>query len=128
MDSNALLSSNNQESSADQPGMGSSQTLNRNSQENNRTRSTNNQRLRHQRKLRAAIRAQENRNSTPSFPKYFLIKFLGKELDTRIDVLGVDNDLKVKIGKPDEIKKHNRDTLMVKVKSRSQGESLRVVK
>ena len=84
----------------------------------------NNQRQRQQRKLRAAIKAQENQTPAQSFPKYFLVKFPGTDLDTGIDVLAVDRDLKNKIGTPDEIKKHNRDTLLVKVKSRHQGNSL----
>ncbi|MEL6805241.1 MAG: hypothetical protein AAFO91_15830, partial [Bacteroidota bacterium] len=84
----------------------------------------NNQKLRQQRKLKAAIRFQQSQAPSPSFPKYFLAKFPGVDLDTDIDVLGVDQDLKAKIGTPEEIKKHNRDTLMIKIKTRQQAESL----
>ena len=87
----------------------------------------NNQRQRHQRKLRAAIRAQEQQSSNSPFPKYFLIKFPGLDLDSSIDVLGVDSDLKKAIGIPEEIKKHSNNTLSIKVKSLKQGDSLRAI-
>ena len=55
------------------------------------------------------------------------MKFPRLDLDTKLNVIATDKDLKAKIGNPSMIKKQNRDTLLIEVKSDAQGNKLKEI-
>ena len=67
-------------------------------------------------------------NQEPRFPKFFSMKFPRLEIDTKINVIATDLDIKRQIGFPKTIKKQNRDTLLIEVKSAEQGKKLLATK
>ena len=132
--------SNTQQSSADQPEMDSSQTINRNSQINNavnndqgfqkvQRRKQNQERINQnkQRKLRQVLLTQQREIATPTFPKYFSVQFPRISIEKEINLIALDKSIKNKIGIPVQIKKQNRDTLLIQVRSSNQGNLLREI-
>ena len=70
----------------------------------------------------------ENSSSTPTFPRFFNLKFPGVNIETDLDNISAQRDIIKQIGQCDgNIKKQNRDTLLIKVKSKQQGDRLRQV-
>ena len=101
--------SNTQQSSADQPEMDSSQTINRNSQTNNpvnddqgfqavNRRKQKQERLARnkQRKLRQVLRTQQKEPSTPTFPKYFSVHFPRMSIEKGINLIALDKTRKLR--------------------------------
>ena len=137
MDFSAQLS-NTQQSSADQSEMGSAQTINRifqnkNSHESergeanrNKDNRQKNQDFKRQRKIRQAIKADAASGNEAPYPKYYSLKFPRLEIE-KINVIAVDRNIRETIGEPAEIKKQNKDTLLIKVRSRNQGSLLKEV-
>ena len=74
-----------------------------------------------QRRLKQAISAFNRGDEIPSFPKYYSVQFPSMNIEKEINVISVDQDIRSKIGIPDDIKKQNKDTLLIKVKSNIQG-------
>ena len=85
-----------------------------------RDRQKHNQNFRRQRQLRQALK-QETSNSDAPYPKYYSSRFTRLEIEKEINVITVDKDIRDSIGEPAEIKKQNKDTLLIKVRSQNQG-------
>ena len=81
-----------------------------------------------QRRLRNAMRTYDENANMHQYPKYYSLQFPRMNIEKDIDVVNVEKDLREKIGDPEQIKKQNRETLLIKVKSRSQGQQLSNVK
>ena len=81
-----------------------------------------------QRKLRHAMRTYDENANMLQYPRYYSLQFPRMNIEKDIDVVNVEKDLREKIGDPEQIKKQNRETLLIKVKSRSQGQQLSNVK
>ena len=83
-----------------------------------------------QRKKQRFIRRFLDTFTTPvnNFPKYYKLKFPRTDIETKLSVITIDKEIKSKIGIPESIKKLNRDTLQIKVKSKEQGDKLSQVK
>ena len=70
----------------------------------------------------------ENSSGTPTFPRFFNLKFPGVNIESDLDNISAQRDIIKQIGQCDgNIKKQNRDTLLIKVKSKQQGDRLRQV-
>ena len=46
------------------------------------------------------------------------------DIETNLNVIAIDKDIKTKIGNPEKIKRLSRDTLQIEVKTKEQGEKL----
>ena len=51
------------------------------------------------------------------YPKFYSMKFPSIEIETKINLIAVDKDIKKQISEPKKIKKLNKDTLLIEVKS-----------
>ena len=80
-----------------------------------------------QRKIRQLMRTQENNPSDEIYPKFFTIRFPKLNIEKDVNLIAIDKDLKAKIGIPTMIKKQNKETLLVKVKSENQGNLLQQI-
>ena len=80
-----------------------------------------------QRKIRQLMRTQENNSSDEIYPKFFTIRFPKLNIEKDVNLIAIDKDLKAKIGIPTMIKKQNKETLLVKVKSENQGNLLQQI-
>ena len=58
------------------------------------------------------------------FPKYYKLKFSRVDIDTKLNVIAVDKEIKMKIGIPSKIKRLARNTLQIEVRNKEQGEKL----
>ena len=65
--------------------------------------------------------------STPSFERFFTIKFVGLDIDTDVNPIKLDSDLKREIGIPEKISKASKNTLLVETKSSQQSEKLKKI-
>ena len=83
-----------------------------------------NQNFRKQRKLRQAIITEGKNTEQTPYPKFYSLKFPRLDIEKKINVIAVDVDIRNTIGEPAEIKKQNKDTLLIKVKSQNQGRIL----
>lgn len=83
-----------------------------------------------QRKKQRLIRRFLDTFTTPvnNFPKYYKLKFPRTDIETKLSVITIDKEIKSKIGIPESIKKINRDTLQIEVRSKEQGDKLSQVK
>ena len=83
-----------------------------------------------QRKLRELKLDMNNLNemNTNTFPKYYSVKFPRKDIDNDIPSIAVDKDIHSNIGKPKNIKKQNKDTLLIEVQSENQGKKVMQIK
>ena len=89
-----------------------------------------NQRRNKQRKLRQLESTYNELESTRMnpYPKFYSLKFPSIEIETKINLIAVDKDIKKQISEPKKIKKLNKDTLLIEVKSDNQGKKLKEVK
>ena len=69
-----------------------------------------------------------NLEGAKSFPKYILLKFPRLNIENDVDNLTAQRELIEKIGKYDSIKKHSKDTLLIKTKSEVQTNKLLDIK
>ena len=53
-------------------------------------------------------------------PKYYSVRFPRKLIDNDIPLVAVDKDIRSNIGKPKNLKKQNKDTLLIEVQSGNQ--------
>ena len=93
------------------------------------TRSHSSQRHRKtkQKKIKRLLLISNGNQETHHFKKFYSVKFPRLDLDTKLNVIATDKDLKAKIGNPSMIKKQNRDTLLIEVKSDAQGNKLKEI-
>ena len=84
------------------------------------------QRRNKNRKIREILNLQEQYKEE-QFPRFFSMKFPRLEIETKLNLIAVDKDINKLIGKPAKIKKQNRDTLLIEVKSEQQGNKLKGV-
>ena len=77
-----------------------------------------------ERRIRRLMNFEETFNSRPKFPRFFVMKFPGVEIDTKLNVIAVDKEIKDEIGEPKKISKLNRNSLLIEVQSENQGEKL----
>jgi len=59
------------------------------------------------------------------YPEFYSMKFPRIEIESKINPIAVDKDIKTQISEPKKIKELNRDTLLIEVKSDNQGKKLR---
>ena len=82
-----------------------------------------------QRKLKEALRAQENTPKTNYCPKFYSVRFPRQDIGKDINVNKVERQIEAEIGgEPENIKRQNKDTLLITVKSELQGNLLSQVK
>ena len=79
--------------------------------------------FRRQRQLRQAVKEESGSCETP-YPKFYSLRFPRLEIEKKINVIAVDKDIRESIGEPAEIKKQSKDALLIKVRSRNQGNLL----
>ena len=93
-------------------------------------RKNSNRRRNKQEKLRqlANTHDQFERTRFNSYPKFYSMKFPSIEIWTKINQIAVDKDSKKQISEPKKIKKLNKDTLLIELKSDNQGKKLKEVK
>ena len=84
----------------------------------------NRQRRNKQTKIKRLLLTNSNQQNN-HFTKYYSVKFPRLDLDAKLNVIATDKDLKAKIGNPAMIKKQNKDTLLIEVKSDAQGSKLK---
>ena len=78
--------------------------------------------------IKQALRAEETRPPSELFPRYFTLRFPRIDIETELDNITAQREILQKVGRCDgPIKKQSRDTLLIKVNSRQQGEKLRQV-
>ena len=79
--------------------------------------------------IKQAIRNDELNSLTQNnFPRHYVIRFPRINIDTELDIIGTQREILNKIGKYDgNIKKEGSSALLIKVKSREQGEKLKEV-
>ena len=65
--------------------------------------------------------------SEPHFKKFYSVKFPREDIDNKLNVVAVERDIHKQILKPASIKKQNKDTLLIEVKSSAQGTKLKNV-
>ena len=62
------------------------------------------------------------------FPRYFIINFPRINIDTELDSIRAQREISNQIGEYDaKIKKQGSSTLLIKVKSKQQGDRLRQI-
>ena len=69
-----------------------------------------------------------NQMETNPFPKYYSIKFPRMDIDSQLNVIAVEKDLKKQMGTPKSIKIQNRETLLIEVHSEAQGNKIKKIK
>ena len=62
-----------------------------------------------------------NKINTNTFPKYYFVRFPRKDIDSDIPSVAVNKDIRSSMGKPENIKKQNKDTLLIEGQSENQG-------
>jgi len=62
------------------------------------------------------------------YPKYYVLTFPDIDIGTKLDVITVDTELTVKIGKAQKITKLKKNSLLIEVKSDAQGKKLKLIK
>ena len=62
------------------------------------------------------------------FTKFFKLTFPRTDIETDLNVIAIDKDIKKKIGNPEKIKRLSKDTLQIEVKTKEQGEKLLTIK
>ena len=89
-----------------------------------------NHRRNKQRKLRQLENTHDQFESTRinPYPKFYSMTFPSIEIKTKLNLIAVDKDIKKQISEPKKIKKLNKDTLLIEVKSDNQGKKLKEVK
>lgn len=93
----------------------------------NRQRQTRQKKTK-QRRVRQILSTDRRFDDQHHFPKFFSMKFPRMEIDSSLNVIATDADIKKQIGMPNSIKKQNRDTLLIEVKSEEQGKKLAAIK
>lgn len=58
------------------------------------------------------------------FPPYYVLNFPGIDIDSQLNVIAADSEIKLKIGKPKKICKLNKNALLIQVLSEEQGKKL----
>merc|ERR1719259_1062742 len=89
-----------------------------------------NQRRNKQRKLRQLANTHnqlENTRMTP-YPKFYTMKFPRIEIESKINLVAEDKYITKQISEPKKMKKLNRDTILIEVKSDNQGKKLKEIK
>lgn len=81
---------------------------------------------RNQRRLREILSFEDvfKTNSEPYYQKIINLTFPGIDISSDLNVIKASKELEEKIGKPERIVKSNRNTLLIEVKNRNQGEKL----
>ena len=85
------------------------------------------QRRNKNRKIREILNLQQLQKEE-HFPRFFSMKFPRLEIETNLNLIAADKDINKQIGKPAKIRKQNRDTLLIEVKSEQQGNKLKSVR
>ena len=78
--------------------------------------------------IREAVKNDLAKANHGYFPKYFTIKFPGVIIEEELDNIKAQREITQAIGQYDgSIKKHSKDTLLIKVRSKEQGDRLKRV-
>ena len=87
----------------------------------------NRQRKNKQKKIKRLLLINNSNQENHHFTKFYSVKFPRLDLDTKLNVIATDKDLKTKIGNLAMIKKQNKDTHLIEVKSDAQGNKLKSI-
>ena len=98
------------------------QTLKRQMQPNRRF--LRRRRQEKERKIKRLIRLENIFEKDSKFPSYYVLSFPGTYIDSEINVIIVDTEIKQKIVIPKKMTKLNKSALLVQVSSERQGNAL----
>ena len=73
------------------------------------------------RKIKTLIRLEDIFENDSEFPSYYVLNFPGTYIDSEINVIAVDTEIKQKIGIPKKMTKLKKSALLVQVSSERQG-------
>ena len=92
-------------------------------------RKNNNQRKRVVRKLRQALRLEDIfKPESEHFEKYYLIRFPRMNINSEVDIIKTDEDLRAQVGKLQKVTKAGRETLLIESGSPGQSEKIKELK
>ena len=80
------------------------------------------------RRVKQLLLIEQNTRREPNFAKFYIVKFPRLDIETKLNVIATDREIKNKIGIPKKISKLNRDSLLIEVKTNSQGKKLMEMK
>ena len=89
-------------------------------------RNRNNRRK--QRKIRQVLPLFERTSTEEIFDKYYIIRFPRLPIETKINIIATDRDLKNQIGNPKKITKLNNESLLIEAQSKQQSEKISNIK
>ena len=81
-----------------------------------------------ERRVKQLLLMEQNTRKEPNFAKFYIMKFPRLDIDTKLNVIATDKEIKNKIGLPRKISKLNKDSLLIEVKTSSQGKKLMELK
>lgn len=81
-----------------------------------------------ERKIKQLIPLEELFINEPKFPSFYVITFPGVDIDSELNVIAADIEIKAKIGKPKKITKMNRNALLIEIANKEQGNKLLDIK
>lgn len=72
------------------------------------------------RKIQQLLSFEEIFQNEPKFPTYYVINFPGVDINSNLNVIAADNELKNKIGSPKRITKMIKNALHMQITSKDQ--------
>lgn len=81
-----------------------------------------------ERRIKRLLTLEEIFEAEPVYPIYHVIKFPGVDIESELNVIAADADIKKQIGQAKKISKINKNTLLVEIANEAQYDKLRNIK